>query len=395
MIGSQSSRWESAAAAAAEPTVRAICPATSARSVRFTLARNRQVPARSLVLRKMCIRPSRARARSRYPARPCAPTSPRCAFPPSGGCSCPIRQLDRRRRRARRAGGAGVRGDEDPLATSALFIAAQFLPALPGAVPDRPHRPAVAAARAARDLPRRGGGVLPPGAAGEHFALAARARAGPRRRRADAHRARALARGDERDPAPEGPAQGGQRAAQRRVRRLERRRRGARRRARRPVRRRDRAAGRRRARSRSSRSCSRPAATCPAARGSGAVPGPPAQRAALRADEPRHAAADRRRGIGDRLLHADRADRDRLRVARHCTPTTRLRGHALGLGGRDRAGQRGVPGGPAAARERAHTLVDPRHRLRLSRHGRRARRCGSPARSRSWAGSATACSGSR
>ena len=36
VIGSQSSRWERAAAAAAEPTVRAICPATSARSVRFT-----------------------------------------------------------------------------------------------------------------------------------------------------------------------------------------------------------------------------------------------------------------------------------------------------------------------------------------------------------------------
>ena len=108
----------------------------------------------------------------------------------------------------------------------------------------------------------------------------------------------------------------------------------------------------------------------------GAVPRPPAQRAALRADESRHAAADRRRGIGDRLLHADRADRDRLRVRDAAHRRPRLRGHALGLGRRDRARQRGVPGGPAAARERAHTLVHPRHRLRLSRHGRRARAVG-------------------
>ena len=75
----------------------------------------------------------------------------------------------------------------------------------------------------------------------------------------------------------------------------------------------------------------------------------------------------------DRLLHADRADRDRLRVRDAAHRRPRLRGHALGLGRGDRARQRRVPGGPAPARQRAHTLVHPRHRLRLSRHGRRAR----------------------
>ena len=83
---------------------------------------------------------------------------------------------------------------QDPLATTALFIAAQFLPAfvspiLTAHVDQRSLRTVLPA-----DLRRRGGPVRRAGAARELVLAAARARARADRRRADAHRARAVAR---------------------------------------------------------------------------------------------------------------------------------------------------------------------------------------------------------
>ena len=101
-----------------------------------------------------------------------------------------------------------------------------------------------------------------------------------------------------------------------------------------------------------------------------------ARGAALRAHEPGRAVPDRRRGARGHLLHADRADRDRLRGRDAADRRARLRHPAVVLGRRDRARQPRVPGRPPPLGERAHPFVHARDRLRLPRDGGRARAVG-------------------
>ena len=209
---------------------------------------------------------------------------------------------------------AGLRRD----ARSARHDGAVHRGAVPACVrragPDGARRPAAAAPGLARDLPRRGD-RLPPARAARAVVLArAGAGARARRRRPDAHRSGPDARRGEHRPAAEGPAARGKRAAST-------------------------SASRRRASAvRRSAGCSSSAFGVSAALGVDAAtfaviaivlatcrsfPAASAEREpflqardrgpALCPHQPHRPLPDRRRGDRGRVLHADRADRDRLR----------------------------------------------------------------------------------